>query len=182
MASNAQRYAVGIGTGAASGAALGSSILPGWGTAIGAALGAGAGAIGAATGNSDEEKRRRLIEEQRAREKKMVLLELLRNQAVQNGYDPTLLDTTIKMKGLDYQNALEDRAYANANRLDPNAFVQMAQQGALAARGIYNGFNQAPAVAAPATSNQFQLTPMQGSLLDEDYANATPKWAMRLQL
>lgn len=201
MASNAQRYAVGIGTGAASGASLGTSILPGWGTLIGGVLGAGAGAIGAAAGNSDEAKRRQLIEEQRAREKKMLVLEILRKQAVENGYDPTLLDVTMKKKGMDYQHMLEDRAYANANRLDANAFVPMAMAGAQTAAGLYKGFQTPNVQSAP--SGPIQLTPLQGGITSDNYPgsgapeqwaqnaasnfneydpNGQPQWARRLQL
>lgn len=177
MASDAQRYGVGIGTGALSGASLGTSILPGWGTVIGGVLGAGAGAIGAAAGNSDEAKKRAMIDEQRKLERKQIVLSLLRNQAVKNGYDPTFLDTVIAEKGLDRRNMLEDRAYANANRLDANALVPMAQAGVGIAKGLYGAFNTPSAPNVP--SGPLQLTPPQGSLADDNYQGAPDQWARR---
>lgn len=179
MASNAQRYAVGIGGGIASGAATGASIGGPWGALIGGVIGGGAGALSAAVQNSDEAQQREIITAARERQKKQLMLSLLRNEAKKGGYDTTLIDTIAAKRGMDYQNALEDRAYANANRLDPNAFVQMAQNGIAAGRGIYNSLNTPSAanVNVPTIeNNQFQLQPMQGSLADEQYASRPDMW------
>ena len=157
MPTTGQRYAVGIGTGAASGAAAGSVIGP-WGTVIGGAIGAGAGAIGAAMGASEESKQRALMEEQEKRKKKAILLQLLRNKAAEYGADTTYLDTQMALKDLDYENLQNDRAFTAAHRIGPDAFVPMAQLGAQAAGRTYNGL-QAPQAQTQFQPSQFQ--PMQ---------------------
>jgi hypothetical protein len=185
MASNAQRYAVGIGTGAASGAALGTEILPGWGTVIGGVLGAGAGAIGAAASNDTARKNQEIIQAQRDRERKTILLNLLENQGSQGGMDSTLTDTIRQERGLSLQNAAQDRQLANANRLDANSFVPMAKAGVAIGKGLYSGFSgtaDGGTDAMSTTNNQFQLTPLPGSLADDNYQNAQPQWAQKLQL
>lgn len=179
----AGRYAVGIGSGAAAGAAAGTSIVPGWGTLIGGVVGAAGGAIGAGVNEgkiSDAEKRRDVG---RGREKKEILLEVLRDQAAKYGYDTRAMDTAAQMRGIDYRNREEDRQWnLQQQTLDPNAFVGMAVNGTKAASGIYNGLNtpnpgpdiptlQNPGAEQFIQSNQpFQLGIPQAAQEGDEYA------------
>lgn len=140
MPTTGQRYAVGIGTGAASGAAAGASLGP-WGALVGGAIGAGGGAISAAMGASEEAKQRALMEEQEKRRKKEVLLELLRNDAASGGWPTTGLDTQMKLNDINYDALQNDRAFTAAHRIGPEAFVPIAQAGTQAAGRVYNSLN-----------------------------------------
>jgi hypothetical protein len=175
----AGRYAVGIGSGAAAGAAAGTSILPGWGSLIGGAVGAIGGAIGTGVNEgylSDQDKR---LKAQQDREKKAVLLDLLRNEAQQYGAPTGATDTALEMQGLNRDIAEQNRQVDLSRRLDPNAFVGMATNATRAAGGIYNAANQpSPGPNIPTLENpgayqylgqdqQFQL---QGPRTDDEYA------------
>lgn len=179
----AGRYAVGIGSGAAAGAAAGTSIVPGWGTLIGGVVGAAGGAIGAGVNEgkiSDAEKRMGTAQE---RERKAVLIEVLRNQAARQGYDTSAIDATLARKGVDIRQAEENRQWnLQQQTLDPNAFVGMAINGTRAAGGVYKSLNQPaagpdiPTLQDPgaeqfAQSNQpFQLGTPQALQEDDEYA------------
>lgn len=142
MASRGQNYAVGIGSGAAAGAASGTAILPGWGTLIGGVVGAGAGAIGAAVKSNDEDAQRDKLSAQQARERQLALVRLLRDRAAADGADTTALDSSLEDEGISYNQNLQNKQLALQQRLDPNAFVGMAQNLARTSGGIYRAANQ----------------------------------------
>jgi hypothetical protein len=149
---------------------------------VGGVVGGVGGAIGTGVNEgkiSDAEKRRDVG---RAREKKEVLLEVLRDQAAKYGYDTRAMDTAAQMRGIDYRNREEDRQWnLQQQTLDPNAFVGMAINGTRAANGIYNAANkpsagpdiptlQNPGSEQFAQSNQpFQLGTPQ-ALQEDEYA------------
>ena len=166
MPTTGQRYAVGIGTGAASGAAAGSALGP-WGALIGGAIGAGGGAVSAAMGASEEAKQRALMEEQEKRKKRAILMNLLRNQAAAAGFDTTQLDTQNAENDLDYQTLQDNRAFTTAHRIDPASFAPIAAAGTQAAGRVYNGLN----------SPSLQLQPMQSqpTAAPGDYQLDTPR-------
>lgn len=166
MASRAQNYAVGIGTGVASGAATGASIGGPWGALIGGVVGGGAGAIGAAVKSTDEERVQRRLAERQERERKMAAIMLLRNEAARYGADTTYLDFALDKQGMDLSQAAERRQLAEEQRLDPNAFVGMAQSGARLAGGLYKAANQ-PQMQQP---TQIQGIPSYATLQNQgDY-------------
>jgi hypothetical protein len=144
MATNGQRYAVDIGSGAAGGAAAGTAILPGWGTAIGAGVGAIGGAISAGFGNSQEANAKKRLEQAQQRSREDIKIDLWRNYAAKHGVDTTYLDTLRAMKGEDRQEAAENAQFAAQNRIDPSAFVPIAVNGAKAAGGLYKAGLSSP--------------------------------------
>ena len=155
MATNGQRYAVGIGTGAAGGAVAGTAILPGWGTAIGAGVGAIGGAVGAAMGNSEEAKQRALMEQANARSKKQILMDMLRQRMQQGGLDTTGVDAQMQLNDLNVNNTADERQFQASHRIDPSSFAPMAQLGTQAAGKIYDAYKHAD------DHNQLQLQPFQ---------------------
>lgn len=150
MPTTGQRYGVGIGTGAAAGAAAGSALGP-WGALVGGVVGGVGGAVSASMGESEEAKQRALIEERRKRERKAVLLNLLRQQATSGGSDTAYLDTLMGNSDTDYANLQEDRAFTAQHRIDPASFAPIAQYGTQAAGRIYDYYNtpQLPTAASP---------------------------------
>lgn len=138
MASRAQNYAVGIGGGAAAGAATGASIGGPWGALIGGVIGGGAGAVGAAVKSNDEDAQKRKLAEMQARQRKLAAIMLLRNQAASHGTDTQDIDAWLDKEGMDYEQNLQNKQLAAAQRLDPNAFVGMAQNLARTGQGVYN--------------------------------------------
>ena len=152
MASTGQNYAVGIGTGAASGAATGSVFGP-WGTLIGGVVGAGAGAIGAAVKtNAEADERDKLKEEQRRRRKQM-LIDILQRQAAEYGQPTEDIEAIRGVDRVHRAERAENQGLADAQQLDPQAFLPIAQQGLTAANNTYKSF-QTPQV------NPQQMQPM----------------------
>lgn len=154
MASTGQRYAVGIGTGAASGALAGSALGP-WGAAIGGVVGGAGGAVSAAMGNSEEAKQRALMEAQHARSKKQILMDMLRERMQQGGLDTSGVDARMQLNDLNVDNTNDERAFQASHRIDPAAFAPIAQAGTAAAGKIYDAYNHA------SDHNQLQLQPFQ---------------------
>lgn len=160
MPTTGQRYGVGIGTGIASGAAAGSALGP-WGALVGGVVGGVGGAVSAGMGEAEENKQRALIEEERRRKRKALLVNLYRQQAQLGGLDTTELDTQLAMNDMDYENLQQDRAFTAAHRIDPAAFAPIAQYGTQAAGRIYDYYN--PKI-------QPQVTPSSGvRLRPEDF-------------
>jgi hypothetical protein len=148
MASKAARYGVDIGTGAASGAATGATIGGPWGALIGGVVGGGAGAVTAAIGNADEDRAKRRMLQQQARERKLALIKLLGEQAREYGADTGVADTMLERRGLDIGQYNERKQFTLDHQIDPNAFVGMATAGTKAAGGIYKAVN-APQMTQP---------------------------------
>jgi hypothetical protein len=66
------------------------------------------------------------------------------------------LDAQLTKEGIDYEQNLENKQLALAQRLDPNAFVGMATNLARTSGSLYNQANrpQPPTQAAPAQAAQ----------------------------
>jgi hypothetical protein len=152
MVSHAARYGTDIGTGAltgaASGASIGTAVLPGWGTAIGGAVGGlvggGVGAVQAAVGNADEDRAKKRLEAQQARERQSALVAVLEQQARSEGADTSDLDAWMDARGIQRNQYAQTQAFNLQNRLDPNAFVGMAKSGAQLAGSLYKAGQPQP--------------------------------------
>lgn len=175
MASRAQNYAVGIGGGAAAGAATGASIGGPWGALIGGVIGGGAGAVGAAVKSNDEDAQKRKLAEMQARQRKLAAIMLLRNQAASHGTDTQDIDAWLDREGMDYEQNLQNKQLAAAQRLDPNAFVGMAQNLARTGQGIYNAANAPKSTGIPTIQDgAYSLNPQRFSLNGDYHAGNAP--------
>lgn len=168
MATNGQRYAVDIGTGAASGAAAGTAILPGWGTAIGAGLGAIGGTVTAAVGNAQEAREKARLAAAQQRSRQSIYLDLISDYMAKHGQDTSYLDLQRRLNGEDLAERQQNADFAAQHRIDPMSFVPIAQYGAQAAGGLYKAANTPSASIAPQQSFQLQ-EPMSGAAPSSNY-------------